>query len=369
MTDEDRDGRFVDAVRDAPLGESFVAALQDFLRACGGQVSWPAFGRVALASDYRYFRSSPIDSRRLGRLARSVHRDAADVFRFLCLAECRPRSAVERWVGRAACESAIARGIIFQDREDLRMMVRLVPMGERCYLADAPAVLAKGRARGLKPAHISQQTHRFLQAMRPIVERRPVASLLEMGCGVGIVCLELRDRVPVRVGVEINPRDLQFAETNRLLAADPGARFTESDLFSGVAERFDAIIFNPWLPSQPHLDTIARFLAQAPRHLNGGGCIALVLSTEEPRTPTDPTRDLIGEFARSNRFSITQFVTESWFETNRRRVSVNSCFLFERGRQRRTIRQPVGRAFLGKTARLAMASARGLLSPQLTNSR
>lgn len=314
-----------------------------------------------LASDYRFFRNSASNRWHLAQLARAVHRDAPELFEFLCLGQSKARSEVERWVGPEACADAIAREVIYEGEEGLRAMVRLVPVRDGCYAADAPAVLAKGRAYGLKPSHVSQQTHRFLRLVLSIARRRRAGSLLEMGCGIGMVCLELRERIPTRVGVDINDRDVRFAEVNRLLSDDAGCSFAQSDLFSAVSGQFDAIIFHPWLPSHPHLDTVARFLAQTPRHLNDDAYVALMLSTEEPgAAAADPTLRLVTDFSRSNQFSVTQFVTESWLDADRRRVSLNSCFLFERDRKKQTMRRSAGGAFLGKTIRLTIASSRGL---------
>lgn len=116
-------------------------------------------------------------------------------------------------------------------------------------------------------------------------------TLLDVGCGTGILAFVLLQAgARSAVGTDLDPRAIECARENaeRLGLSD---RFEacEADLFpAGV--RADRLIFNaPWMPEAPRtrLDrsvfdeaggTLARFLTQAPRHLEPGGQAALILS-------------------------------------------------------------------------------------------
>lgn len=116
-------------------------------------------------------------------------------------------------------------------------------------------------------------------------------SLLDVGCGTGILAFVLLQAgARSAVGTDLDQRAIECARENaeRLGLSD---RFEacEADLFPAGA-RADRIIFNaPWMPEAPRtrLDrsvfdeaggTLARFLTQAPRHLEPGGQAALILS-------------------------------------------------------------------------------------------
>ena len=128
---------------------------------------------------------------------------------------------------------------------------------------------------------------------------QPGASLLDMGtgpAGVLAVFAKLQLRCGRVSGVDHLPELLRSA---RATAARSGAAvdFTQSALFASVQGRFDFIVFNaPYIPvgkgrdlgalrqsvdekrwagGVSGLETIERFLAEAPDHLTSSGCVVL----------------------------------------------------------------------------------------------
>lgn len=130
-------------------------------------------------------------------------------------------------------------------------------------------------------------------------------SVLDMGCGSGVLGLALAHRFAERrprvVLADLSPEALELARQNadRLPGLDAAVlRFVESDLFSALAgESFDLVVANlPYIADEeetllsrevrrdPALalyggpggtETMERFLAAAPSHVAEGGLVAM----------------------------------------------------------------------------------------------
>ncbi len=78
---------------------------------------------------------------------------------------------------------------------------------------------------------------------------RKAGSVLEIGCGSGIVSLAWAMAGNEVLGVDINPEAVSCARENAKRNSI-SAKFIESDLFSNVGGMYDAILFNPpYLPT------------------------------------------------------------------------------------------------------------------------
>ena len=113
-------------------------------------------------------------------------------------------------------------------------------------------------------------------------------SALEVGCGSGIISLELQKRFETVVAVDINKESVDFAKSK-------GVDARVSDLFENVKGKFNLIVFNPpYLPCEDEDDrenccgdgeVIERFVSDAPGFLDDGGVILLLVSTLTPFVP------------------------------------------------------------------------------------
>lgn len=118
-------------------------------------------------------------------------------------------------------------------------------------------------------------------------------TVLEMGPGTGLITCHLAACASSVIAADLNPLAVRCTEANLRRNGLPG-EVRESDLFSNVPERFDVIVFNPpycpgtdddrlalaWAGGPDGVEVTARFLAEAPRHLDPGGRVVLLLSTE-----------------------------------------------------------------------------------------
>jgi len=75
-------------------------------------------------------------------------------------------------------------------------------------------------------------------------------NILEVGCGCGIVSLSCAKSAEEVVGVDINPDAVECSKQNAIRNNITNAKFTQSNLFSNINGKFDAILFNPpYLPT------------------------------------------------------------------------------------------------------------------------
>lgn len=126
------------------------------------------------------------------------------------------------------------------------------------------------------------------------VQVAPGQSLLEIGCGSGIISIHAAKLGASVTAVDINPDAVECTRQN---ANRNGVRVKvmEGDLFKRVTGYFDVIAFNPpylptetrstswieksWSGGEEGSETAIAFLGQAWQHLAPGGKIYLVLSS------------------------------------------------------------------------------------------
>ena len=154
------------------------------------------------------------------------------------------------------------------------------------------------------PNH-SPSTEIAWELLGPVTQGRPPASLLEMGCGAGVIAVTVALHGSTRVvGVDINPAAVRNTRLNAVRhGVDDRVRAVRGDLFDGLStsgkneqgEKFDVIFWSSPSVLAPtdyeyrhvhergYVDagyaTHQRFLGQAPRWLNPGGSALLHFST------------------------------------------------------------------------------------------
>lgn len=128
-------------------------------------------------------------------------------------------------------------------------------------------------------------------ALEKILENKNIKSVLEIGCGSGLLSIVAAKRGCSVFAADVNPAAVECAERN---AEANGAKIktAQSDLFRNVpAKKFGLIVFNPpYLPEEQadesrtwaggkNLEVVTRFIKEAKSFLEDSGEILLVISS------------------------------------------------------------------------------------------
>lgn len=116
----------------------------------------------------------------------------------------------------------------------------------------------------------------YNERLAELVHSLKPRSVLDVGCGDGYFLGQVDERIPLRVGVDINERALSFAR-----AFYPSVDYRNSDV-ADVAETFDVVSAIEVLEHIPE-ETLPSFLrAMADRLAPGGSMIISVPTVNEP---------------------------------------------------------------------------------------
>jgi HemK-related putative methylase len=119
----------------------------------------------------------------------------------------------------------------------------------------------------------------------------PGARVLDLGTGSGIGAVAAARKSHTVTATDINPHAVRCARINVLLNGLEGrVEVRQADLFDGLADRFDVVLFNPpYYRGTPRdaldqawrsPDVLERFACQLPGVLNPGGYALVVLSSD-----------------------------------------------------------------------------------------
>ncbi len=114
-----------------------------------------------------------------------------------------------------------------------------------------------------------------------VLVRGKVATVLDMGCGAGILALTMSRYAENVVGIDLNPRAISLSKFNATINDVQNVRFEHGDLYAPVqSKRFDRIVFNTPSFSRDGTDqnilnqgetVLQRFLTGLDEHLTRDG--------------------------------------------------------------------------------------------------
>lgn len=126
--------------------------------------------------------------------------------------------------------------------------------------------------------------------------RRPVRTVLDLGCGGGVQALLAARHAERVTGVDLNPRAVAFARFNARLNGVTNAEFRVGDLFGPVrGERFDLLVCNPPYVVSPETQLLFRdggrpgdsfceeVVRGAGEHLEEGGFATILVNWVVPQ--------------------------------------------------------------------------------------
>jgi len=122
------------------------------------------------------------------------------------------------------------------------------------------------------------------------LENKNVRSVLEIGCGSGLLSIIAAKRGCDVTAADINPAAVECAKRNAELN-NAKIKIMQSDLFDNLEGKFDLIFFNPpYLPEEQteesrtwaggkNLEVITRFIKEAKQHLESDAKLLIVISS------------------------------------------------------------------------------------------
>jgi len=104
----------------------------------------------------------------------------------------------------------------------------------------------------------------------------PGSSILDLGCGIGVIGISLRlmyPRIKVKM-IDINNRAIKLCRKNIKLHNLNKIDVVNSNLYEKIDEKFDTILVNP--PQTAGRDICFNIIEQAPKYLKKNGSLQLV---------------------------------------------------------------------------------------------
>jgi len=141
-------------------------------------------------------------------------------------------------------------------------------------------------------------------------------SAIDIGIGSGVLSLQmLKHGFAKLYGTDTNPNAIVGVnEELKRTRLDAKVELMHGDLFADCSEKTELIVFNPpWLPASHNLegidmaiyydeDLFSRFFAEAVKHLNPGGRVALLFSNMIEITHKDAVHPIKKELEEGGRF-------------------------------------------------------------------
>ena len=186
-------------------------------------------------------------------------------------------------------------GVLAGDRQSktVRARVSLYPIEDRLLFTDhrfSHHPWLRSRLPREPVMHLGPDAYALSRALL----RRPMRGVLDLCCGAGVHAILGASTAERTVGVDLNPRAVNFARLNALFNDAWNAVFMEGDLYGPVVgERFDLIVANPpfvpapaqqlaWRDGGPSgADVLRRIVGALPDFLASDGTAQIVTHVAE----------------------------------------------------------------------------------------
>ncbi|MEO8648763.1 MAG: class I SAM-dependent methyltransferase [Acidobacteriota bacterium] len=173
----------------------------------------------------------------------------------------------------------------------------LIPVGQNIFVADRQGTAGQDVDRVMAPAPSSRALH-------SMAIRRAVDHTLDLGSGCGIQAVAAAASSRQVMGVDVNPRAVEFGRFNAVLNDVSNVDFAVADLFQpGNGHGYDHILCNPPFLIGPRMlfvhssndlpaDKFCReIVSKTPEKINEGGFFQIVCNWAQ--SPTETSREHI----------------------------------------------------------------------------
>lgn len=192
-------------------------------------------------------------------------------------------SALEGLLGAGRVDTLVRRGILRRVQDETEARLDLYPCEGAWVFTDR--MLSPTRS----PYHV-YELGKDSHALARVTPRRPVRRVLDLCTGSGIHAILSARHGEAVVGVDLNPRALDYARVNAAMnGVGDRCRFVRGDLYEAIGEEtFDLIVSNPpWVPTPDRTmqmyrtggetgEAVTRAIVEGlPAHLSTGGTLSL----------------------------------------------------------------------------------------------
>jgi methylase of polypeptide subunit release factors len=213
--------------------------------------------------------------------------------------------AVERALAPVALQELVDAGLVAYDGAVARSLVRILPYEDLLIAADPEPL-------GAPPGDFVLGVNPSARTLARLTLRHRVGSALDLGTGSGLHALLAARHAQTVVGIDVNPRALDYARLNARLNGIGNVELLEGSWFEPVAaRRFDLIVANPPFVVSPDPaflfrdaglvgDAVSRTLVeQVPAQLAAGGIAQIFCNwihrvDEDWRSPLESWLDGLG---------------------------------------------------------------------------
>lgn len=208
----------------------------------------------------------------------------------------------------------IKAGIIKYEGCGCRFNFRFVPY-EGLFL------VAKINMEDPEYAHLNYDSITFVEFLRKMRLKESFVRALEIGCGAGLISIEVAKSANNVDAVDINPYAVKIADINTKLNNIPNITTFISDIYNGVKERYDLIISDPPFELMPDeeksilhryggflgMEIASRIFAGLDEYLEDDGEAIVFTNSYVKGFKIDTLKDALFEMFENKKFKLTLY--------------------------------------------------------------
>lgn len=208
----------------------------------------------------------------------------------------------------------IKNGIIECEGQDYRFNFRFVPF-EGLFL------IAKINMKDAEYVHLNYDSITFLEFLRKILFHRNFERALEIGCGAGLISIEITKNATDVDAVDINPHAVKVVDINAKLNNVSNITAFISDGYDNIKEKYDLIVSDPPFELMPEkekdvlhryggflgMEIALKIFAGLDEYLKDSGEAIVFTNSYIRNFRIDTLKDALCEMFKNKKFKLTLY--------------------------------------------------------------
>lgn len=241
----------------------------------------------------------------------SMNRNLRFFFFFCFLNEPAASETIKEMLGERWLRGALQCGLVVKEEgEGCFLALSVLPIADSLILRDYHPTYRYHEYDEHRPPnriYVGADSIKFAECNQKYLGGNRFQSVLELGCGTGIQLLSLQNIADYLVGVDANPRAVEFTRmTLKLNGLQERSSVVQSNLFENVDRAFDLIVANPWFIDleKGGLEEIPEILLKVDDYLQDGGTFAMYLGSYV-KDGVDLGKSVLETFAEERKYDAT----------------------------------------------------------------